>query len=134
MRRGQYLESQIEKVFSYLNSIGVHAHKNHPKRTVDGTYIEGEPFDYEVLCCPPHCFDAKEAEGGAWALSNAKPHQIKNLLNCAAHGVEAYFLVLFERKTLRRFDAEFVRAAIAGGRKSLNINEGRDWNWEELAN
>ena len=72
MRRGHYLESQIGKVFDHLNSIGIHAHKNHPHRTVEGTYLEGEPFDYEVMSSPPHCFDAKEAQGDVWPLSNAK--------------------------------------------------------------
>lgn len=131
-RRGHNLEIQIGRLFSFLNERGVHAHKNHARRTVDGLYLEGEPFDYEIFVSPPHVFDAKECQGNCWSLSNAKPTQIKHLLNCRNHGAEAYFLVLFGGKDLRRFDAEFVRDAIANGRKSLEKFEGKEWDWREF--
>lgn len=130
MRRGYFLEGQLTKVLDHLNSIGIHAHKNHPKRTADGTYIEGEPFDYEVFCSPPHVFDAKEAKGTRWSLSNAKPSQIKHLLNCHNHGAEAYFLVLFQGFILRRFDVTDVVDALANGKGSLGISDGRAWDWQ----
>lgn len=132
MRRGHYLEGQLKKILNCLNERGVHAHKNHPERTTGGVYIEGEPFDYEVLVSPPHCFDAKESGKEAWSLANAKPSQVKHLLNCAEHGAEAYFLVLFKPRTLRRFDVRLVLKAMQEGRSSLHVSEGCDWRWEEL--
>jgi len=134
MRRGHYLESQLAKVISYLNEQGIHAHKNHPERTVDGTYLEGEPFDYEVMVSPPHCFDAKESEGDAWPLAKAKPSQVKHLLNCRNHGAAAYFLVLFGRKVLKQFDVQLVLEAMQEGRKTLLASEGCDWDWKQFLN
>lgn len=131
MRRGHYLESQIGKVFEYLGSVGIHAHKNHAKRSVDGTYLEGEPFDYEVFAHGTlHCFDAKEAQRDRWALGNAKPSQVRHLLDCRKHGAEAYFLVLFGNKILRRFDVEYVLLALQEGRGSLRVDEGSEWDWQ----
>jgi penicillin-binding protein-related factor A (putative recombinase) len=130
-RRGHYLETQIQEIINYLNSVGVHAHKNHTERTVDGVYLAGEPYDYDIIASPPHCFDAKETQRDTWPLSNAKPHQVKNLLNCQQHGAEAYFLVLFP-EGLRRFDVDYVLGAIQAGRRSLRAEEGKAWNWEEL--
>ena len=128
-RRGHYLEAQIQKVFDYLNSAGIHAHKNHAARTVEGVYLAGEPFDYEIFTSPVHVFDAKEAKTGRWPLSNAKPSQMKALLDCSAHGAEAYFLVLFHGHALRRFDVGYVRQAIVDGRKALEENEGLEWDY-----
>jgi penicillin-binding protein-related factor A (putative recombinase) len=98
---------------------------------VDGIYLEGEPFDYEVFCSPPHVFDAKESKTDRWSLGNAKPHQVKALLDCRNSGAEAYFLVLFP-SGLRRFDAEQVRAAMAEGKKTLRAEEGEVWEWEQF--
>jgi penicillin-binding protein-related factor A (putative recombinase) len=115
-----------------LNSAGIHAHKNHAERTVDGVYLSGEPFDYEVMTSPLHCFDAKETQKAAWPLSNAKPHQVKNLLNCKRHGAEAYFLVLFPEQKLRRFDVDYVVDAMKEGRKSLKSDDGEEWDWKQF--
>ena len=134
MRRGAYLEKELQRILCFLNENGVHAHKNHCDRTVDGVYLEGEPYDYEVFANPVHVFDAKEAQGDRWPLSNAKPMQVKHLLNCAAHGAEAYFLVLFGGCDLRRFDVEFVNVAIAAGRKTLDKFEGKSWDWRIFLN
>lgn len=135
MRRGFHLENELNRVVAYLNSIGIHAHKNHPRRTEDGTWIEGEPFDYEVLSGGVlHCFDAKECKGRRWSLQNAKPGQLNNLLACRKNGANAFFLVLFtEERKLKRFDAELVRAAMSEGKKSLMLEEGADWDWTELS-
>ena len=134
MRRGHYLENQIQKIFTYLNEAGVHCHKNHSKRTVDGVYIAGESFDFEIFVNPVHVFDAKEAAGDSWELRNAKPMQMKHLLNCREHGAVAYFLVLFGKTDLRRYDVEFVRDAIAAGRKTLCKFEGKTWDWRIFQN
>ena len=52
MKKGSYLEREIDRVLKFLDTRGIHGHKNHPKRLNDGTYIEGEPFDYEVFSPP----------------------------------------------------------------------------------
>jgi len=134
MRRGFYLENELNRVMTWLNSAGIHAHKNHPRRTESGVWIEGEPFDYEVFSDGTlYCFDAKECAGSRWSLSNAKLGQLNNLMMCARHGAEAFFLVLFtEVRKLKRYDAEQVRAALADGKKSLTMEEGADWDWRTL--
>lgn len=132
-RRGHHLESEIDRVLEYLGSQGIHGHKNHARRTVDGVFLEGEPFDYEVLANGTlHCFDAKECQSKRWNLGNAKPAQINALRQCANHGAQAYFLVCFEGREVRRFDVEQVQAALAAGKGSLTAEEGRAWKWEEL--
>ena len=133
MQRGHFLESELDRVIEYLNSIGVHGHKNHARRTVDGTYLEGEPFDYEVLVDGVlHCFDAKESKTDKWALSNAKPLQVKHLQNCKKHGAEAYFLVYFaSRRKLKRFDVDVVIEEMKN-KSYLTPDKGGDWDWTEL--
>jgi penicillin-binding protein-related factor A (putative recombinase) len=131
--RGIYLEKQLEKVIDFLRSRGIHGHKNHARRTKDGTYVEGEPFDYEVFCNGKlHVWDAKECHGSRWNLTNAKPHQLKHLLDCRHHGAEAFFLVLFHPDTLVAFDAEVIRQKMAAGQKSVTPAEGRPWDWQTL--
>jgi penicillin-binding protein-related factor A (putative recombinase) len=134
MRRGFYFEIQLEKIIEHLNENNVHAHKNHPRRTTGGVYVEGEPFDYEVFTRRGvHVFDAKESKTDEWSLSNAKAGQIKHLQNCKIiGGAEAYFLVLFEYEHVRRFDVEFVIKSITDGKKSLTKEEGAPWDWTEL--
>ena len=51
MRRGYELENELNRLSKYLNANGIHMHKNHPRRTEQGIYLEGEPFDYEVISC-----------------------------------------------------------------------------------
>jgi penicillin-binding protein-related factor A (putative recombinase) len=128
-QRGAYFETQIKRLFEALGARGIHCHKNHARRTIDGVFVEGESFDYEIFAEPVHVFDAKETQGDRWPLSNAKPRQLKALLDCAAHGAEAYFLVLFNGKEIRRFDAGFVRDAMSYGRKSLEKSEGEEWDY-----
>jgi penicillin-binding protein-related factor A (putative recombinase) len=131
-QRGAYFQTQIDRLFDVLKARGIHCHKNHARRTIDGAFVEGEPFDYEIFVNPPHVFDAKETRGDRWPLSNAKPHQVKALLDCAAHGAEGYFLVLFGDREIRRFDAGFVRDAMARGCRSLEKDEGKEWDWREF--
>ena len=134
MRRGHILEQRIDDVITHLNSIGIHAHKNHVRRTVTGIYLEGESFDYEVFSHGKFtCFDAKECNARRWNLKNAKRAQVENLLNCQKHGADAFFLVYFvlEHKLIR-FDADMVYKSLCGGIKSLFSSEGRPWDWEEL--
>mgnify|MGYP002868284681 CR=1 FL=1 len=109
-------------------------HKNNALRNFQGAYIEGEPFDYEVIANGHvHCFDAKECSSKRWSLKNAKLNQLYNLLNCQNNGAQAYFLVWFKlTNSTVRFDADFVQKSIMDGKKSLIESEGKKWDWTEL--
>ena len=134
MRRGHEFEAELNRVSKYLNANGIHMHKNHAHRTEQGIYLEGEPFDYEVISGGViHCFDAKECAGKRWNLSNAKLSQLNNLLVCRKNGAQAYFLVWYRNENaVIRFDAELVRQKLADGQKSLTKEEGKEWQWTEL--
>ena len=134
MRRGFEFENELNRVSKYLNSKGVHMHKNHAHRTESGIYLEGEPFDYEVVSGGTlHCFDAKECSAKSWSLSNAKLTQLNNLLACQKNGAQAYFLVWFRNvNKIVRFDVELVKQALIDGKKSLKPEEGKSWQWTEL--
>ena len=134
MRRGHEFEAELNRVSKYLNANGIHMHKNHARRTEQGIYLEGEPFDYEVISGGIiHCFDAKECAGRRWNLSNAKMSQLNNLLVCRKNGAQAYFLVWYRNENaIIRFDAELVRQKLADGQKSLTLEEGKKWEWTEL--
>ncbi|MBQ7197542.1 MAG: Holliday junction resolvase RecU [Synergistaceae bacterium] len=134
MRRGAEFENELNRIATSLNSIGVHMHKNHARRTNSGIYLEGEPFDYEIIANGViHCFDAKECKAKSWNLSNAKINQLNNLLVCQRNGAQAYFLVWFKNEhKIIRFDADLVQKAFIDGRKSLSPNEGKIWTWTEL--
>lgn len=135
IRRGYEFEAELNRVSKYLNANGIHMHKNHARRTEQGIYLEGEPFDYEVISRGTiHCFDAKECSGDRWNLSNAKLSQLNNLLVCRKNGAQAYFLVWYRKiNAVIRFDAELVRQKLADGVKSLKAEEGEKWCWTELA-
>ena len=134
MRRGHEFEAELNRVSKYLNANGIHMHKNHARRTEQGIYLEGEPFDYEVISGGTiHCFDAKECSGDRWSLSNAKLSQLNNLLVCRKNGAQAYFLVWYRKiNAVIRFDAELVKQKLADGVKSLKAEEGKKWEWTEL--
>ena len=134
MRRGYKLEAELSRLSRYLNASGIHMHKNQARRTEQGVYLEGEPFDYEILVSGTlHCFDAKECAGRSWPLSKAKLSQLNNLLICAKNGAHAYFLVWYKASNqLVRYDAEQIRQALLSGRKSITPEEGEKWEWTEL--
>ena len=134
MRRGHNFEAELDRLSKYLNANGIHMHKNHAKRTEQGVYLEGEPFDYEVFSHGViHCFDAKECAGSRWNLKNAKLSQLNNLLMCQKNGAQAYFLVWYkERNLIIRFDAELIKEALKSGKKSLTPEDGEQWEWENL--
>ena len=135
MRRGTGFENELNKLAEYLNLQGVHMHKNNALRSFKGAYLEGEPFDYEVIANGRfHCFDAKECAGKRWNLHNAKPTQVYHLLNCVHNGAEAYFLVKFKlTNNIIRFDVDLVQQALNNGKKSLTEKDGVIWKWTELA-
>lgn len=126
MRRGNKFEAQINKVVEYVLSQGYEAHKNYANRTVDGTYIKGEPFDFEIFIKGLWlCFDAKECHSKRWQLTNAKPEQVYHLLRCKKAGFDAFFYVYFvEDKKLVKFDAEYINNLIIKKYKSVSADDG----------
>ena len=134
MRRGFEFENELNRVGEYLASIGIHMHKNHARRAINGKFLEGEPFDYEVISHGHfHCFDAKECSSKSWSLKNAKLNQINSLCMCQNNGAEAYFLVWFKLSNkIIRFDVQKVKDALSNGQKSLSPDEGEVWEWTEL--
>lgn len=137
MRRGHYLESEINRILKYLNSIGIHGHKNHANRTHEGKYLDGECFDYEVISGGKvYCFDAKEVHSPTWNLkTNAKLSQIKALYDTAENGAEAFFLVWFAiQNKIIRFDIYKVRGALEKGVSSLKPEDGSEFDWRIFLN
>lgn len=135
MRRGHYLELEMNRVLNYLNSIGIHGHKNHANRAQDGTRIEGEPFDFEVISHgKTYCYDTKECNADAWNLkTNAKLAQVKNLYDAAENGAEAFFLVWFAKvNKIIRFDIYTVKEALEKGVSSLKPEDGEEFEWRIL--
>ena len=134
MRRGYEFETELSRLSKYLNANGIHMHKNHAHRTEQGVYLEGEPFDYEVISCGVlHCFDAKECAGRRWSLKNAKLSQLNNLLVCQKNGAQAYFLVWYrDINAIIRYDAKEIRQKLEEGVKSVTPEEGVKWEWTEL--
>lgn len=127
--RGKQLESQIDKLIMWIDSIGYHGHKNHPKRLKDGKYIEGEPFDYEIFL-PDYkcCFDAKECKSNKWNLENAKVHQIDYLKKCKNSGLDSFFLVYFYKsKRLVKFDVDLIIECLENNIHSLCEEQGKEW-------
>ena len=134
MRRGFEFEAELNRLSKYLNASGVHMHKNYARRTQSGQYLEGEPFDYEVISHGAiHCFDAKECAGSRWNLKNAKLNQLNNLLVCQKNGAQAYFLVWYKNENIViRYDVDLIKQKLISGKKSLTPEEGEKWEWQDL--
>jgi len=131
MRRGYSFEHQLDKLIDYINKAGYHAHKNHVKRADDGTYLQGEPYDYEIFTDDyKACFDAKESQQKSWNLSNAKLTQVENLKHCKNAGMDAFFLVYYyPNKQYIKFDVDFVINCLKEGKKSLKMSDGEVWHF-----
>jgi len=128
------LEYQINKLCDYINSIGYHAHKNHPERLNSGKYIKGEPYDYEIFL-PDYkaCFDAKQVTGDRWSFEEKDIKQAEHLKHCKNSGMDAFFLVFFVKsKKMIKFDVDVFIKALQEGRKSLKAIEGENWNIEDI--
>ena len=127
-KNGRKFEKQIEKVLDYINSIGGHAHKNYAKRLEDGTYLQGEPFDYEAFVKNYHCvFDAKECQGPIWYMKDKDIKQAENLKHCKNAGLNAYFLIYFENKEVRQIDIDNVIDVLKIGKKGIKKELGTEW-------
>lgn len=134
MRKGASLESQIDALCANVNALGYHAHKNHPHRLASGTYIEGEPYDYEVFLrydggrLYHACFDAKECDDEVWHMKKKDLVQAENLKHCQNAGIDAFFLIYFiPLKRLLKIEAETVVKVLKGGRKTVPAALGVPW-------
>lgn len=124
--RGRMLERAIDRLFESYRSRGIHCQHNHPEQLHDGTLVRKHGFDFQIFYRGRFiAFDAKMCAGKSWPLDKAKPHQLKALLDVAANGGEAFFLVYFSReKRLVKFLAVTVQSALAAGYKSLSPEYG----------
>lgn len=132
-RRGFIFENQIKKVCDYVEAIGGHAHKNHPERTIDGTYIKGEPFDYEIFL-PNYkaVFDAKECKTKKWHMVDKDIRQCNEMKKCKNAGLKAYFLICFEGKRVRMVDVDTAIATLKGGSKIISEEGNPTWDLIEM--
>lgn len=119
-KSGRSFEKQIEKVIGYIEKIGFHGHKNYAERLFDGTYLRGEPFDYEIFYKDYYAvFDAKEVEGDTWHIVKKDIMQANNLKKCKNAGLQAYFLICFDKKDVRQLDVDIVIDNLKNNKKSI---------------
>lgn len=128
-RRGYVFENQLEKVCEYVEKIGGHAHKNHPERLQDGTYIKGEPFDYEIFL-PNYkaVFDAKECKTNKWHMVEKDIRQCDEMKKCKNAGFKAYFLICFEGRNVRMIDVDYVIDNLKKGSKTISAEGFPKWD------
>ena len=128
-RRGFQFENQIQKVCEYVEAIGGHAHKNHAERLQDGTYIKGEPFDYEIFL-PNYkaVFDAKECETRQWHMVDKYIKQFDEMKKCKNACLKAYFLICFERHDVRMIDVDVAIETLKRGSKTIHAEGNPDWD------
>lgn len=128
--RGKSLEYAINKLFERYASHGIHCQKNHPEQLYSGEIVKKHGFDFQILYNGKfYAFDAKECKQARWPLSLAKPHQLKALLDVAANGGEAFFLVYFtQQHLLIKFAAKLVQSSIINTVKSLAPQDGEPTN------
>lgn len=128
MQKGRSFEKEIEKVIDFINKNGGHAHKNYAHRLQDGTYISGEPFDYEVFYKDYRAvFDAKECAEEIWHMKLKDIKQCNELKKCKNCGLDAYFLIFFEKNEVKQIEVDDVIKVLENGKKSINKNLGREW-------
>jgi hypothetical protein len=91
------LERTIDQYCRHLKSKGIHCHKNNPLRLHDGRYVQGEPFDYEIMTNPAKLFDAKEVSDDYLRIRKKEIKQLKALHDCENAGHNAFFLIWFSK-------------------------------------
>ena len=129
MVKGRFFEKEIEKVIEYVEKLGFHGHKNNPYRLVDGTYIKGENFDYEIFLPQRHdCFDAKQCTTDTWHILKKDIKQCNELKKCKNANCNAYFLVCFEDKDVRMIDVDVVINHLKKGKKSIKNVDLPEWD------
>lgn len=133
MLRGKNIELLMGKVIDVLRSKGYFAIKLYPKRTHNGDYIEGEPFDYLIIKNGKViAFDTKEAKKEKWYIGNAKLSQIKFLRMIKKNGGEAFFLVYFyPYEKFIKYDIDLI---INTDEKFLTPGKGEVWELKTFLN
>lgn len=132
-RRGYQFENKIKQVCDYVEEIGGHAHKNHAERLQDGTYIKGEPFDYEIFL-PNYkaVFDAKECKTNKWHMADKDIKQCDEMKKCKNAGLKAYFLICFEGHDVRMIDVDTVIESLKYGCKTIPAADNPKWDLIEI--
>ncbi len=129
MQKGKSFERQINKVCEYINNIGGFAHKLCAERTIQGTFIKGEPFDYIILTKDYKAvFDAKEAETGTYHIVKKDIKQINELKKCKNAGCNAYLLICFEGQDVRMIDVDVVIKLLKNNKKSIKREGNPSWD------
>lgn len=129
MRKGNKFEAEIKKVLDWVNASGGHAHKNNPNRTIDGIFVSGEPFDFEIFYKNYHaCFDAKEIKGDTWHLLKKDIVQAENLKHCKNNGLRAFFLI-FNNNKVKQLDVDSVVEHLKQNKKSLKLDNLPEWDF-----
>jgi len=135
MQKGRNFEKQIEKVIDYIEKLGFHGHKNYPKRTSEGLYLEGECFDYEIFLPNRYdCFDAKESKTDTWHIVKKDIRQVNELKKCKNAGCKAYFLICYEKKDVRMIDVDIVIEYLKQNKKSIKNKGLPKWDLIESLN
>jgi hypothetical protein len=92
-----FLESQINKVIKYINENNLgFGWKNNPNRNYQGTFLDGEPFDYNIITpTKSYFFDCKQTELLHWQVLKKDVKQLLNLNKIADCGHDAFILIYF---------------------------------------
>lgn len=93
------LENNIDKLIKYINENNLgFGWKNHPNRTHEGTYKQGECFDYVIINSNGvFCFDAKETIKDRWVIKAKDIKQGANLEKVSTYGHDCFFLIYFKQ-------------------------------------
>ena len=96
------LEKHISSLFKRLPFFWT---KMNERRLHDGTYVQGEPFDYIVIReGTTYCFDAKEASSkDILYASNIPAHQFNDMLKAENNGAKVFFLIYFVKAKKIKF-------------------------------
>ena len=131
--RGKSFEMQINKVCEYINRIGGFAHKLCAERTIQGTFVKGEPFDYIILTKDYKAtFDAKQCKTNTWHIVQKDIKQANELKKCKNAGCNAYFLICFENKDVRMIDVDDVIDILKQNKKSIKNINLKKWDLLEV--
>ena len=129
MQKGRNFEKQVEKVLNYVEAIGGHAHKNNAFRTIEGDFIKGEPFDYEIFL-PNYkaVFDAKECKTREWHMVDKDIKQCNEMKKCKNAGFKAYFLICYEGHDVRMVDVDTAITTLRRGSKTIRAEGNPEWD------
>lgn len=94
----------------------------------DGTYIKGEPFDFEIFYKDRHeVFDTKECKTNKWHIVPKDIKQCNELKKCKNAGLKAYFLICFEGNDVRQLDVDIVIDYLKRNVKTINKEGLPEW-------